>query len=262
MLERSLPYISGLRAIPSIAFVTSKPSPIDEQPDEKIAIADFDIIDGQIGITINKLGPTILDYYKLAKSGRNEFQYLENCKVKSDHFSPNIDFYLAPSQDIPKVTNDLEFWNDVFTKLIENYDIVFFDSGIDYLGKQPISQLYKIADKIFITNNPSINSTKSVIKQFKTLSGQRVNQVFKPSDGILKRSKVIITRAYENNDDINNIVASNISLFVPIAAIFGNIDTIISEIQWYQRWSLIDEHPEIYNQLDKIIDFTDIDDND
>ena len=39
ILERSFPYISGLRAIPSIAFVTRRASPIDEQPDEKIAIA-------------------------------------------------------------------------------------------------------------------------------------------------------------------------------------------------------------------------------
>ena len=109
------------------------------------------------------------DFYKVYKGGHSEFSYLDNCKVKSDHFSPNIDFYLAPSQDIPTITNDTTYWNTVFKLLITNYDVVFFDSGIDYLGKAPISQLYKIADKIIITCNPSINSVKSVIKQFKTL---------------------------------------------------------------------------------------------
>lgn len=37
--ERKSLAAAGLRAIPSIALEISKPSPIDEQPDEKIAIA-------------------------------------------------------------------------------------------------------------------------------------------------------------------------------------------------------------------------------
>lgn len=223
-------------------------------PKQKIALADFDIIDGQIGITINKITPTMQDYYKLYKNDRKDFTYLDNCKVKSDHFSPNIDFYLAPSQDIPTITNDTEFWNDIFQKLIMNYDVVFFDSGIDYIGKLPISQLYKIADSIIITSNPSINSTKSVIKQFKTLSGQRANNVFRKGDDVLSKVKVVLTRM-SNMTDINEIVEQNISMYAPIVAKFGQIDKEISQVQWYQMWNIIDSTPEITDQLNEIIKF-------
>ncbi len=220
-------------------------------PTERIALADFDIIDGQIGITINKLTPTMNDFYKLSKGGHSDFAHLDNCKVKSDHFSPNIDFYLAPSQDIPEVTNDTEYWTQVFKLLITNYDVVFFDSGIDYLGKAPISQLYKIADKIIITCNPSINSVKSVIKQFKTLSGQRVNNVFRAGDDILSRVNVVLTRAYDN-EVINNLVVQNITKFAPVIAAFGDIDDIISQVQWYQQWNLIDKNEDITDSLEDI----------
>lgn len=220
-------------------------------PTQRIALADFDIIDGQIGITINKLTPTMQDFYKVAKAGQNDFAHLDNCKVKSDKFSPNIDFYLAPSQDIPIITNDNNFWTDVFKLLITNYDVVFFDSGIDYLGKPPISQLYKIADKIIITCNPSINSVKSVIKQFKTLSGQRLNNIFKPGDDILSRTNVVLTRVYANQT-INDLVVQNITKFVPVIAAFGNIDHIISQIQWYQMWELIDANKAITDSLEDI----------
>lgn len=232
-----------------------------KHPKEKIALADFDIIDGQIGITINKLAPTMQDYYKLWVAGKKDFNYLDNCKVKSDNFSPNIDFYLAPSQDIPAVTNNINFWNELFESLINNYDVVFFDSGIDYLGKPPISQLYKIADRIIITTNPSINSVKSVIKQFKTLSGARQNPVFKPSDKILKRTNIVITRLYEE-EAINSIVTNNLQKFSPIVAKFGNIDKVISEIQWYQHWDLIDKNPKIYEQLENIADLRNVGNDD
>lgn len=223
-------------------------------PNERVALADFDIIDGQIGINLNKLMPTMQDFYKSCKSDKNEFAYLEQCKVKSEHFSPNIDFYLAPSQDIPTITNDTEFWNNIFRLLIMNYDVVFFDSGIDYLGKAPISKLYKIADKIIITCNPSINSVKSVIKQFKTLSGQRLNNVFKDTDDILSRIKVVLTRVY-SNEAITNIVLENITNYVPVVTAFGNIDDLISQVQWYQRWHLLDERTDITKALEKITSF-------
>lgn len=223
-------------------------------PTQKIAIADFDIIDGQIGITINKLTPTMQDYYKLYKNEHKDFTYLDNCKVKSDKFTPNVDFFLAPSQDIPTITNDVEFWNDIFQKLITNYDVVFFDSGIDYIGKSPISQLYKIADHIFITCNTSINSTKSVIKQFKTLSGARANNVFRKGDDILSKVKVVLTRM-SDMQDVNSIVIQNLSSYAPIVAQFGQIDHALSRIQWYQMWTTIDSTPEIVEQLNKIISF-------
>lgn len=228
-------------------------------PNEKVALADFDIIDGQIGITVNKLTPTMMDFYKQYNVGNNSFGFLEACKVKSEHFSPNLDFYLAPPQDIPQITNDTQFWYDLFQALITNYDVVFFDSGIDYLGKAPISQLYKIADRIIVTTNPSINSTKSIIKQLKTLSGQRENPVFTKEDDILSRVKLVLTRVYDNKT-INDIVANNLEKFAPIIAEFGNIDKIISEVQWYQHWDLIDKSPEVYEQLEKIINLDDDDD--
>lgn len=226
-----------------------------KHPTEKVALADFDIIDGQVGITINKLTPTMQEYYKLYMGGKKDFNYLENNKVKSDKFSPNIDFYLAPSQDIPQITNDNDFWTNVFENLISNYDVVFFDSGIDYIGKLPISKLYKIADHIFITCNPSLNSVKSVIKQLKTLAGIRQNNTFRQSEGILSKIKVIMTRVDPRDTSINKMVNENITKFAPIVATFGQIDSTIKEVQWYQLWLNIDADSTITEQLDKIIDF-------
>ena len=220
-------------------------------PTEDVALADFDIIDGQIGITVNKITPTMQNYYNLYMQDQRDIDQLRNCKVKSEYFSPNLDFYLAPSQDIPQITNDTDYWTSVFKLFITNYDMVFFDSGIDYLGKPPISQLYKIADKIIITCNPSINSVKSVIKQFKTLSGERTNPVFRAADDIMSRVNVVLTRVYENQD-INEIVVTNLVRHAPVIAAFGNIDNIISRIQWYQEWTLIDTNPEITESLTEI----------
>jgi cellulose biosynthesis protein BcsQ len=220
-------------------------------PNLKVALADFDIIDGQVGIMISRITPTLKDFYKLQKAGKDSFVYLENCKVKNEKFSSNIDFYLSPPMDIPEITNDTEFWVKVFKLLITNYDVVFFDSGIDYLGKEPISMLYKIADKIIITCNPSINSVKSIVKQFKTLSGERRNSVYQPEDRILDRVYVVLTRVYADNE-INNIVVSNIIKYAPVIAAFGNIDSLISKIQWYQYWELLDRNDKINEYLDKI----------
>lgn len=232
-------------------------------PNQKVALADFDIIDGQIGITINKLGPTLQDYYKNYIGGNTDFSYLNNVRVRSDHFASNIDFYLAPAQDIPEITENVTFWIDVFKQLLSNYDVVFFDSGIDYLGKAPISMLYKMADRIIITCNPSINSVKSVVKQLTTLCGRRKNNVFNPKNNILDKCNVVLTRVYNKmvlpdgtvmDNPINELVGDNITqVGVPIIAAFGNIDNIISQVQWYQRWELIDENPDIIEQLEYII---------
>lgn len=229
-----------------------------QHPNLRIALADFDIIDGQIGITLNKLSPTLQDFYKVAKAGNNDIDHLRNCKVMSDNFSPNIEFYLAPSQDIDELTNDTAYWTDVFKLLITNYDVVFFDSGIDYLGKKPISQLYKIADKIIITCNTSINSVKSVIKQFKTLSGHRVNNEFDASMNILDRVNIVLTRAGDNKD-INDLVVYNLTKYADVIAAFGNIDDIISKVQWYQDWEQLDAQPGITDYLTEITKLDGID---
>lgn len=227
-------------------------------PNLKIALADFDIIDGQIGININRVTPTVADFYKQYKAGFDTFTYLSNCSLHNEHFNSNLDFYLAPPMDIPELTDDDDFWQKVFELLILNYDVVFFDSGIDYMGKRPISRLYKIADKIIITSNPSINSVKSVIKQMKTLSGQRKNPVFKPEDKILDRVFVVLTRVYKEKE-INNIVVANISKYADVIAAFGNIDSIISRVQWFQQWELIGRNEKICEYLDIIASLDGID---
>lgn len=222
-------------------------------PREKIAVADFDIIDGQVGITIATVTPTLLDYYKQYRAGNNTFKYLENCHVRSPHFGANIDFYLAPPMDRPEVTNDQTFWTNVFELLIKNYDVVFFDSGIDYIGKPPISKLYKIADKIILTCNTSVNSVKSIIRQILTLSGQRQNNVFKPEDKIASKVNVVLTRV-SHDQNINNQVMNYITKYCPIIAAFGNMDTDISKSQWNQQWSIWDSKPQVLHYLDKIVE--------
>lgn len=238
-------------------------------PNQKVALADFDIIDGQIGITINKLGPTLQDYYKNYIGGNRDFSYLNNVRVRSDHFSSNIDFYLAPAQDIPEITENTTFWIDVFKQLLSNYDVVFFDSGIDYLGKAPISMLYKLADRIILTCNPSINSVKSVVKQLTTLCGTRRNNVFNEKNKILDKCSIVLTRVYNKmvlpdgtvqDNPINDLVVGNLTKYAPVIATFGNIDNIISQVQWYQRWHLIDENADIIEQLERIVSMEETED--
>lgn len=224
-------------------------------PDERIALADFDIIDGQIGITIGKNSPTLVDYYKQYIAGNKGYKFLSNYIVKNDHFSANLDFYLAPPMDVPEVTNNFEFWFNVFECLIKNYDVVFFDSGIDYLGKEPISQLYKIADKIILTSNTSINSVKSIIKQLQTLSGRRKNPVFPEGNDILDRTYLVLTRVIGTNAT-NQLVYENLTKYAPIVAAFGNIDEKISKSQWYQQWEIWDYEYKVNEALDRITDFS------
>lgn len=223
-------------------------------PSEKIALADFDIIDGQVGITISKASPTLFDFYKQYQAGNTDFMYLHNHVVKSEKFNPNLDFYLAPPMDIPEVTNNYEFWKHVLELLITNYDTVFFDSGIDYLGKEPISRLYKIADKIILTSNTSINSVKSIVRQLQTLSGKRKNSVYTFDYHILDRVNLVLTRVSSDNAT-NDIVIGTLSKYAPIIAAFGNIDDQISKTQWYQQWNIWDYEDKVNKYLDKITSF-------
>ena len=223
-------------------------------PGERIALADFDIIDGQIGITISKASPTLMDYYKQYKVGNTSFMHLHNSVVKSEKFNPNLDFYLAPPMDIPEITNNFDFWQNVLELLLTNYDTVFFDSGIDYLGKPPISRLYKIADKIILTSNTSINSVKSIVRQLQTLSGRRKNNVFTPENHILDRVNLVLTRV-SSDSATNDIVIGTLSKYAPIIAAFGNIDDQITKTQWYQQWNIWDYEDKVNKYLDKITSF-------
>jgi hypothetical protein len=237
-----------------------------EHPNIRVAFADFDIIDGQVSITTNQVGPTVQGFYTDYLNGKRTFSDLFKYKANTDQFSRNIDFYLAPAQDIPEITENTNFWIEIFRMLLKNYDVVFFDSGIDYLGKAPISMLYKMADRIIITCNPSINSVKSVVKQLSTLSGKRVNNVYQADKKILDKCSVVLTRVYNKmvlpdgttvDNPINDLVVENITKLAPVIAAFGNIDNIISQVQWYQRWNLLDENEDIIEQLDRIISMED-----
>lgn len=226
-------------------------------PNLKVALADFDIIDGQIGININKVTPTMADFYKQYLAGNDTFMYFSNCLLHNENFSSNLDFYLAPPMDVPEITENTNYWKKVFELLILNYDVVFFDTGIDYLGKEPISMLYRIADKIILTSNTSINSVKSIVKQLKTIGGLRKNPVFNADEGILDRTYIVLTRV-SNDPEINNAVVKNMTKYVPIVAAFGNIDSTIAQVQWYQKWDLILRNPSICKYLDAIAELDDV----
>lgn len=227
-----------------------------DHPNLRVALADFDIIDGQVAITTNQVGPTVQDFYIDFVNGNKSFGDLSKYKATSAKFSRNIDFYLAPAQDIPEITNDNEFWRTIYNLLIKNYDVVFFDTGIDYMGKEPISELYKVADKIIITCNTSINSVKSIIKQLLTLSGKRANNIFDADDDILSRINIVLTRVSDDYEDVNNEVVNRLSKYAPIIAAFGNIDGLVYRVQWGGAWQLIDSQEDIVDNLRRITDLT------
>lgn len=223
----------------------------EAHPHLKIAFADFDILDGQIATILNTFSPTLMDYYGMYKQGFNKFDFLYNYKIKHKHFNQNIDFYLAPPTEVDEMTNNNAFWHDTLKMLVTNYDIVFFDSGTEYLKIKPISFLYKIADKIILTTNPSINSVKSLIRQCNHLSGNFNNNIFKADDNILSKVKIVLTRVYDDVE-INNLVINTLSQYAQVIALFGNIDDVVSQVQWYQNWSVISQNETIVRYLDKI----------
>ena len=225
-------------------------------PELRVALADFDIIDGQIAITTNQVRPTVQGFYKDYKAGNTTFNDLYKYHANSDNFSSNIDFYLAPAQDIPEIVKDNDFWRTIFVLLVKNYDVVFFDSGIDYMGTKPISDLYKIADKIIITCNTSINSVNSIIKECLTLSGKRPNNVFTKEECILDRTHLVLTRVSDEYKDVNDQVVASLTKYAPIIAAFGNIDGLIYRVQWGGTWYLIDEEPNITANLERITDLS------
>ena len=222
-----------------------------QHPNKKIAVADFDIIDGQIAVTTHTYQPTILDFFKPAQSKDASFAELKACSRRIEKFG-NIDFYLAPPVDLPQVTDNVEFWNKVFTLLVSNYDVIFFDSGIDYNGKAPISKLYKMADKIIITCNPSINSVQSVIRQMQTLSGERKNNKFRKEEGINERCHIVMTRVSKVSNETLALIKNNLEKYAEIIAAFGDIDKTIHEIEWLGKWELIDTKDDIIKNLETI----------
>lgn len=221
-----------------------------QHPDQRVAVSDFDIIDGQVGITIHKIAPTMLDYYKKFTFGQDDFETMQQYKVKSPHFPDNLDFYLAP-RDI-YIQND-EFWDSIFVNLIENYDVVFFDSGIDYMNYKPISTLYKIADKIILVSTTSIKSVSSVSKQIGRLKGDIQNPVFSKDDGIGDRLNLVITQAGKH-DEMNSRVFATFQSRINIVGVFGMLTPEIQKAEYYGSWDIFDKNAKFNETLDRIVE--------
>lgn len=222
-------------------------------PHLKIAFADFDVIDGQVAVTTNQVGPTVRGFYKDFEQGHKTFDDLKKYKAVSEKFGLNLDFYLAPSRDEQHVSENFEFWKTIFDLLRDNYDVVFYDTGIDYMNKKlPIQYVYKNADRINITSNTSINSVRSIIKQIAALTGKQENEVYKASDGIKDKLHIVLTRVSNEYEDVNELVVNSFSKYAPIDAAFGNIDSLVNRVEWGGTWYLIDEKDDIIENLDNI----------
>ena len=222
-------------------------------PHLKIAFADFDVIDGQVAVTTNQVGPTVRGFYKDFEQGHKTFEDLKKYKATSEKFGLNLDFYLAPSRDEQRVSENFEFWKTIFDLLRDNYDVVFYDTGIDYMNKKlPIQYVYKNADRIIITSNTSINSVRSIIKQIAALTGQQENEVYKASDGLRDKLHIVLTRVSDEYEDVNELVVNSLKKYAPIDAAFGNIDSLVNRVEWGGTWYLIDDQDDIIENLDNI----------
>lgn len=238
-------------------------------PHERIALIDFDIIDGQVGISIHKIRPTIAKYYTEYQKGYRDFKTMQNFSVKANGVFPqNVDFYLAPSSG-SAISNN-EFWFNVIENAITNYDVVVFDTGIDYLNIVPISFAYKIADKINLVTTTSIKSVNSVTKQIERLKGEisspgkdengrQTNQVFKKEDDIGSKLNIIITQMTNDINQMNKTIYKQLSSKANVLATFGVITDRVGRAEYYGEWNVFDDTREKVNRqinefLDKIME--------
>lgn len=218
---------------------------------EKIALVDFDIIDGQVGISIHKIKPTMRNYLKEYQKGYCDFQTMHNFCIKAnDPFPQNVDFYLAPSNGT--VIDDDDFWFNIINNCIKNYDVVVFDTGIDYLNIKPISYAYKIADKVNLVTTTSIKSVNSVTKQISKLKGETKNLVFDKDDEIGSRLNIIITQMVTTNK-MNKTIYNTLSSKCNIVATFGVLTDSISQAEFYGRWDVFDKNAAINKAFDNIM---------
>ena len=222
-----------------------------QNPHKKIAVADFDIIDGQIGVTIHKFSPTIFNYYKnwVKEQGSDHSSDLSLFKVSPEFMPHNLDFYLASKDHIIK---EDKFWNDVFKKLIVKYDRVYFDTGIDYMNHHPIYTLYKIADKIMLTSTANLRSVGSVLKQIQRLKGlSESNGIFSEEDEIEGKLNLVITQA--NLD--SKYLAKTINQFekiVNVIGVFGYMPNEIEKAEIERQWYVFDDNQHVQEILNKI----------
>lgn len=226
---------------------------------QKIALVDFDIIDGQVGITIHKLKPTMLNYYKEYQKGYDDFRTLRNFAIKANPpFPQNVDFYLAPNTG--QVIDNDDFWMNIMLNCCRNYDVVVFDTGIDYLNITPISNAYKMADKINIITTTSIKSVSSVKKQIEKLKGNVPPEngqkpVFTKDDEIEKAINIIITQmsTSKGQQKINEKIYGQLAANANIIATFGTITDIVTRAEFYGEWNIIDSNAKINETLDRIM---------
>ena len=222
-----------------------------QNPHKKIAVADFDIIDGQIGVTIHKFSPTIFNYYKnwVKEQDSDYSSDLALFKVSPEFMPSNLDFYLASKDHIIK---EDKFWNDVFKKLIVKYDRVYFDTGIDYMNHHPIYTLYKIADKIMLTSTANLRSVGSVLKQIQRLKGlSESNGIFSEEDEIESKLNLVITQA--NLD--SKYLAKTINQFekiVNVIGVFGYMPNEIEKAEIERQWYVFDDNQHVQEILNKI----------
>ena len=226
-------------------------------PHQKIALVDFDIIDGQVGISIHRVKPTIRKYFSEYQKGYRDFRTMhEFCVHAREPFPQNVDFYLAPSNNAR--INDDNFWLNVIKNCIENYDVVVFDTGIDYINLRPISYVYKCADKILLITTTSIKSVNSVTKQIGRLKGEipskddQGHDVFTAKDEIEKRLHVVLTQMLPTNE-MNRTIYNTLASKAPVAATFGVITDSVSRAEFYGEWNIFDHNSGVLKALDDIM---------
>lgn len=224
-------------------------------PNKSIAFVDFDLLDGQIGPTIDIQQPTMrraYSYYNEAVKNGKQFtiDMVKKAKVNHPNFSSNIDFYLAPP--LGHMINNNEFWSEFIKLIVANYDVVVFDTAIDYLNIKPVSFAYKVADKILLITSPAKKSCISVSKQINALSGVMENPIYSKEAGLKDKIFVVVTQM-PPSEKIKAIVNGMISRFAPIVAMFGEISTEIYECEYSTNWNKFDNDTVINNLLDKIM---------
>ena len=229
-----------------------------QHPHQRIALVDFDIIDGQVGISIHKVKPTIRKYLSEYQKGYRDFKSMhEFCVHAREPYPQNVDFYLAPSNNAR--INDDAFWLNVIQNCIENYDVVVFDTGIDYINIRPISYVYKCADKILLITTTSIKSVNSVTKQIGRLKGeipskdQEGRNVFSAEDGISDHLNVVITQMLPTNKEMNKTIYNTLASKARVIATFGVITDAVSRAEFFGEWSVFDRNSGVNKALDDIM---------
>lgn len=220
-------------------------------PHQKIALLDFDIIDGQVGISIHKVKPTMRQFFTEYQKGYKDFYTMNHFSVKAKPpFPQNVDFYLAPNSD--SIIRDNNFWLCILKNCIENYDVVVIDTGIDYLNLAPISYAYKIADKIILTTTTSIKSVNSVTKQIGKLKGEIENPVFSIEDNIGPHLNIVITQMTAGNE-MNKTIYNILNKKCNIIATFGALTDSIAHAEYYGMWDIFDKNHLVNKALDDIM---------